>query len=64
MSNDRESAIEAGEFGMSIFSRIEVLTTVCPMGYIAARNTPVSFGEGARSRSERIGSCFFRGAFA
>jgi hypothetical protein len=23
------------------------------------RNTPVSFGEGARSRFERVGSCFF-----
>lgn len=26
---------------------------------IVYRNTPVSFGEGARSRSERIGSCFW-----
>lgn len=31
---------------------------------VCFRNTPVSFGEGARSRSERVGSCFFRGASA
>jgi hypothetical protein len=64
MSNGRESSIEKGCIAMSIFLRIEVLTIVQQMGYLAIRNTPVSFGEGARSRSERTGSCFFQGASA
>jgi len=39
-----------------------VLTTETATSYIYFGNTPVSFGEGAQSRSERIGSCYFGGA--
>ncbi len=39
------------------------LTHMPVMGYVISRNTPVSFGEGARSRLERVGSCFIQGAF-
>lgn len=41
--------------------RFEVLTGGGRGASIALRNTPVSFGEGARSRSARAGSCFFSG---
>jgi hypothetical protein len=47
-----------------IFRQKRVLTRSRQHAYIVFRNSPVSFGEGARSRSERIGSCFFWGASA
>ena len=47
------------DMNMSISTRNRLLTFAPVMGYFIPRNTPVSFGEGARSRSERIGSCFF-----
>lgn len=31
------------------------------LGYVLLRNNPGSFGEGAQSRAERFGSCFFQG---
>ncbi len=36
------------------------LTDRTVLAYSDRINNPVSFGEGARSRSERVGSCFFR----
>jgi hypothetical protein len=39
------------------------LTDLPANAYSNLRNNPGSFGEGARSRSERIGSCFLWGAF-
>ena len=38
------------------------LTMPSDFVYSVPRNTPYSFGEGARSRFERIGSCFSRRA--
>lgn len=41
------------------------LTGVALSGYVHAltKNTPVSFGEGARSCAERCGSCFLSQGF-
>jgi hypothetical protein len=39
------------------------LATARILVYDTNRNTPDSFGEGVRSRSLRVGSCFFLGAF-
>lgn len=41
-----------------------LLTIINSFASMSVGNTPVSFGEGARSRSERIGSCFFQGVSA
>jgi hypothetical protein len=38
----------------------ERLTSAGQSAYIRRVNTPVSFGEGARSRFSRIGSCFWK----
>lgn len=39
----------------------KLLTRIHRVTYLVSRNNPGSFGEGARSRFERIGSCFFQG---
>ena len=38
----------------------ERLTSAGQSAYLRRVNTPVSFGEGARSRFSRIGSCFWK----
>jgi len=49
---------------MNLCRENRLLTIIPALTYTDNRNTPVSFGEGARSRSERIGSCFFKGVSA
>jgi hypothetical protein len=57
----------AFRFGFHALGRGSVANLFCDLTdarasyYVMGRNNPGSFGEGAQSRPERVGSCYFLG---